>query len=131
LSVDGLSVCSFKCPTNWFDVLPPDTEPEDDPEMKGVVPLITQSEEYDDDIHLPEFSTRAIGYGFGEGDARDEEDRTLRHFVNDVLGNSSTPVSDDDMVAVASDSPPVSDDSDVPQGQDTLVMTSDMTGVQD
>jgi hypothetical protein len=87
-------------------------EPEDAPEMRGAVPLVTKTEEYDEDIHLLPFSTRAIGYGLGEEEARDQAKSTFDHFARDVLGNSSTQVSDD---------------SDVPQGQDTIVVTSCMS----
>jgi hypothetical protein len=75
--------------------------------MKGVVPLITQTEEYDEDLHLQPFSTRAIRYGFGEEEARDEADSKCRRVGQDVLGNSSTPVSEDSEVPKT----PVSNDS--------------------
>jgi hypothetical protein len=104
------------CPTNRFDVLPADTEPEDVLEMHGVVPVIRQTEEYDEDVDLPPFSTGAIGYGFGEEEARDQAEATFNRFSRDVLGNSGAQVSDD---------------SDVSQGQDTIIVTSDMTIVQE
>jgi hypothetical protein len=82
------------CPTEWFDALPADTETEDDPTLQ-LTEVITQGEEWDEDVHLPPFSTRATGYGFGEEEAEETRDRTFRHFAHVVLDSSSTPVSDD------------------------------------
>jgi hypothetical protein len=107
---------STYCPTDRFDVLPAGTEPEDVPEMRGAVPLIMQTEEHDEDIHLPQFSKSAMIYGFEADEAQDQDDATFARFSRDVLGNSSGYVSGD---------------SDVPQGQDTIVMTGDMTIVPD
>jgi hypothetical protein len=103
------------CPTDPFDVLPADTEPEDVPEMRNVVPLIAQTEEYDEDVHLPQFSKGSEGYGLGEEEAQDQADATFNRFSRDVLRNSRAQVSDD---------------SDIPQGQDTIVMTSDMSEIK-
>jgi hypothetical protein len=86
--------------------------------MCGVVPLITQDVEYDEDVHLPPFSTKAVRYGFSEEEARERADTEFNSFSRHVLGNSSAPVSD-------------ISESDILQGQDTIVMTGDMSVVQD
>jgi hypothetical protein len=106
------------CPTNRFDVLPPDTEPEDVLEMRGVDSIITQTDKYDEDVRLLLFTTRAVGYGFGPEEARERADVEFMNFSRNVLGNSSAAVSDDS-------------ESDVPQGQDTIAMTGSMNVVQE
>jgi hypothetical protein len=70
LAARGVKGGSY-CPTNRFDVLPPDTEPEDVPEMRGVDPIITQVDEYDEDVHLPPFGTKETSYGFDQEEARE------------------------------------------------------------
>jgi ribonuclease HI len=47
-------------PRNRFDELPADTEPEDGPELCNMAPVITQTAEWDEDVHVPTFSARAI-----------------------------------------------------------------------
>jgi hypothetical protein len=42
--------------------------------------LITQTEEYDDEFHLPPFSKRAESYGFGAEEVRDRADVTFALF---------------------------------------------------
>jgi hypothetical protein len=42
--------------------------------MRGVVPLITQTEEWDEDVHFPQCSKPAISYGF-EADKAVDLDR--------------------------------------------------------
>jgi hypothetical protein len=84
--------------------------------MRNVVPLITQTEEYDEDVHLPQFSKRAEAYGFEAGEAQDEADETFNRFSRDVLGNSSAVVSDE---------------SDGPHGEDAIVLTGNMGIVQE
>jgi ribonuclease HI len=111
LAMRGVKGSTY-CPTDKFDVLPPDTEREDDPSLPATE-IITQTEEWDEDEHLPTFSSMAIGFGFGEEEAEEVRDRTLRHFLPEVAGNSSTSVSDD------ADPDP---ESDVQQWEDTLII---------
>jgi hypothetical protein len=111
LATRGVRGSTF-CPTDRFDALPADTKPEDVPEMRGVDPLITQTEEYNSEDSMPQFSKAAMTYGFEADEAQDQADATFNRFSRDVLGNSSAQASDD---------------LDVPQGQDTLVVTGDMT----
>jgi hypothetical protein len=106
------------CPTNRFDELPPDTEPEDVPEARDVDSIVKQVDEYDEDTHLPPFSTKAISYGFNQEEIQEQRDAQFAGFSREVLGNSSSVVSDDS-------------ESDVPQSQDTIVMTGDMNVVQE
>jgi hypothetical protein len=117
---DALATKGFKgdsyCPTDRFDALPEDTEPEDIPEMRNVTPLIMQMEECDEEYHLPRFGKAADVCRFEEEEARDHADETFNRFSRDVLGNSS---------AVASD------ESDSPQREDTIVMTGNMSIIQE
>jgi hypothetical protein len=98
------------CPTDWFDELAPDTEQEDDPSIPNTE-VITQTEEWADEEHLPTFGTREIVYGFNEEETAEAaetlaaaeaaehekaQDRGLRHFLHEVMGNSSTPVTEDE-----------------------------------
>jgi hypothetical protein len=95
---------------DWFDELPTDTEQEDDPTIPETE-VITQTEEWADDEHLPSFGIRAQVYGFNaeetaeaaetaEEEARVEQEteheRGIRHFLHDTCDNSSTTVTDDD-----------------------------------
>jgi hypothetical protein len=67
---------SSNCPTNRFGQLPEDTEPEDGPELSRSAPVITQTAEWDEEIHLPPFSTQQKSH------------KTSRmRFSRDVLGN--------------------------------------------
>jgi hypothetical protein len=59
-------------------------------------------------------------FGLREEETEEERDRTLRHFLHDVVGNSSTSVSDD------ADPKP---ESDVQQRKDTFIMTRNMSVV--
>jgi hypothetical protein len=82
----------------------------------NIVPLIMQTEGYDEDVHLPQFSKAAEVYGFEAYEAQDLEESAFNRFSRDALGNSSAQVSDN---------------SDVPQGENTVVVTVDMSAVQD
>jgi hypothetical protein len=102
---------SIYCPIDWFDRLPPDTEEEDDPSIPPTE-RITQTEEFGaDEEHLPSFGTRERVCGFNEEEAGEiseaaaeaeraqqeaERERGIRHFLHDVCGNSSSPVTDDE-----------------------------------
>jgi hypothetical protein len=111
LATRGVKGTSY-CPTDWFDELPPDTgqEEEDDKSILKTE-VITQTDEWADDEHLPSFEMRTEVYGFNAEEAaeageaaeaaelaRTEEirERELRHFLHDTMGNSSTPVTDDE-----------------------------------
>jgi ribonuclease HI len=87
------------CPINWCDQLPDDTETEDDPNTPPTE-VITQTEEFGaDEEHLPSFGTPAVVYGFNDEEAAErveERDRSIRHFLYEQRGNSSTPVSEDE-----------------------------------
>jgi ribonuclease HI len=99
--VDTLATRGVKgntyCPINWFDQLPEDTETEDDPNIPPTE-VITQTEEFGaDEEHLPSFGTPAVVYGFNDEEAAEraeERDRSIRHFLYEQCGNSSTPVSE-------------------------------------
>jgi ribonuclease HI len=90
---------STYCPINWFDQLPEDTETEDDPNIP-LTEVITQTEEFGaDEEHLPSFETPAMVYGFNDEEAAEraeERDRSIRHFLYEQCGNSSTPNSEDE-----------------------------------
>jgi hypothetical protein len=83
---------STYCPTNRLDVLPADTEEEDDPAIPSTE-VITQTYEFGaDDEHLPSFGTPALVFGFNEEEAAEPEEewkRGIRQFAHDLLGNSS------------------------------------------
>jgi hypothetical protein len=97
-------------------VLPADTEPEDVFDMNRVVPIVTQTSEWDEDDSLPPFGSQITSFVLEEDEARDRVESTFAQFSRNVLGNSS---------AVASD------DSDVPQGEHTPVITRGMKVVSD
>jgi hypothetical protein len=93
--------------------------------------LITQTDEWADEEHLPSFGIRAEVYGLNAEEAaeaakeaeavasaRDAEirERELRHFTHDVLGNSSTPVTGDE---------------DYQTGIHTVIMRPGMSVVED
>jgi hypothetical protein len=91
---------STYCPIDCIDQLPADTEEDDDPSIP-LSEVITQTEEFGaDEEHLPSFGTPAIVYVFVEEEAaelaEEERERGIRHFIHDTLGNSSTPVTDDE-----------------------------------
>jgi hypothetical protein len=71
------------------DELPADTEPEDGPELRGVAPVVTQETEWDEDVHLPTFSTPAVSQGFAEEEARDLQATVFNRLSRAILGNSS------------------------------------------
>jgi hypothetical protein len=85
------------CPVSWSDVLPADTETEDDPNIPQTE-LITQTEEFGaDDEHLPSFGTPAVVYGLDEEEAAEraeEREQSIQQFLKDQHDESSTPVSD-------------------------------------
>jgi hypothetical protein len=110
LAPRGIKGSSY-CPTNRFDVLPADTGPEDVFDAQSVIPIVTQVEEWDEEILLPPFSSRVTSLGLEQDEKREIEESTFNSFSRNVLRNSSAPVSDD---------------SDVQQGEDTLVMTGEM-----
>jgi hypothetical protein len=87
------------CPIDWFNQLPADTEEDDDPSIP-LTEVITQTEEFGaDDVHLPEFGTPAVVYGFGVEEAADveeERERGINTFLHRTCDNSSTPVSDNE-----------------------------------
>jgi ribonuclease HI len=89
------------CPVSWFDVLPADTETEDDPNISQTE-LITQTEEFGlDDEHLPSFGTPAVVYGPNDEEAAEraeERERRIQEFLKNQQDESSTPVSDDEQV---------------------------------
>jgi hypothetical protein len=90
-----------------------DTESEDGPELRGEIPVITQTEEWDEDIHVPTFSTQAISYGLAQEEALDQQAEVFDRFSREVLGNSSVEAS--------------ADESDEPaQGEHTIVMMGNM-----
>jgi hypothetical protein len=68
---------SSYCPTNRFDVLPADTEPEDDRRVQYDEPVITQTDDLDEDEHLPTFSSPAICYGLEADDPQDIQAQRL------------------------------------------------------
>lgn len=57
-------------------------------------PVITQTVEWDEDVHLPMFGTQATSYGFAEEEAQEQQEATLNRFSRDSLGNSSADVSE-------------------------------------
>jgi hypothetical protein len=73
-------------------------------------------DEWDEDVHFPTFSTKADSQRLEGEEANDVAESTSSRFSRDVLRNSSAQVSDD---------------SDVPQGEDTIVVTRDMSIVQE
>jgi ribonuclease HI len=87
------------CPINWFDQLPEDTETEDDLNIPPTE-IITQTDEFGaDEEHLPSFGTLAVVHGLNNEEAaerEEERDRSIRHFLYEQCGNSSTPVSEDE-----------------------------------
>jgi ribonuclease HI len=116
LATRGVKGTTF-CPTNRFDALPADTEPEDDLRLQGMAPVITQTDEWDEDEHLPTFSVRATSQGVAEDEDRNRKDAMFNRFSRDVLGNSSAEV-------------PENSDSELPaQWEHTVVMTGDMSVV--
>jgi hypothetical protein len=82
----------------------------------GVVQVITQTSEWVDETQPPTFSARVVSLGLEQDEKQDIDDSEFRNFARNVLGNSSTPVSDD---------------SDVQQGEDTVVMTGETQVVPD
>jgi hypothetical protein len=83
---------STYCPTNRFDVLPADTEEEDDPAIPSTE-VIAQTDEFGaDDEHLPSFGAPALVFDFNDEEAaelEEELERGIRQFAHDMLGNSS------------------------------------------
>jgi hypothetical protein len=106
------------CPTDWFDKLPPDTEQEDDPSIPASE-IITQTEELADEEHLLSFGIRAESFGFNAEETEEvaeERNREARHCAHFVWGNSSTSVTEDE---------------DIQGGTNTVIMTSEMSVVDD
>jgi ribonuclease HI len=130
LATKGVKGTTY-CPIDWFDKLPPDTEEEDDPTIPPSE-VIMQTDEFGaDDEHRPELGTRAKVYGFNEEEAAEvaeaaeeavraeqeaERERSIRHFLHDPCDNSSTTVTDDE---------------DLSNTGGTLVITPEMTVVND
>jgi hypothetical protein len=81
--------------------------------LRGAIPVITQTAEWDEDEHVPIFSTQAISYGFA---ALDCQAAVFSRFSREILGNSNAEASTDDS------------DSDIPaQGEHTMIVTGDMS----
>jgi hypothetical protein len=101
LATKGVKGGSY-CPATCFDVLPEDTETEDDPNIP-LTEVITQTEEFGaDEEHLPQNGTWAVSLGLNEEEAADrqeERERGIQQFAHDVLGNSSTNGSEDEAVS--------------------------------
>jgi hypothetical protein len=85
-------------------------------DAQGTVPDITQTDEWDEDVHLPSFSSRVTSLGLEAHEAQDRAESTFDRFSRDVLVNSSAAMSDD---------------SDGPQGEHIPVMMSGMRTVSD
>jgi ribonuclease HI len=115
LATRGVTASSC-CPTNRFDVLPEDTEPDDVFDSQSAVPVITHTDEWDDESQPPTFSAHVTSLGLEQDDQQDVQELTFRDCSRNVLGNARAQASDD---------------SDVQQGEDTLVMTWKMQVVPD
>jgi hypothetical protein len=98
LATRGVKGGSY-CPVSYYDVLPADTETEDDPNIPQTE-VITQTDEFGaDEEHLPEFGiwVKSWGLNVEEGAERAEErERSIRQFAHDQLGNSTAPTSEDE-----------------------------------
>jgi hypothetical protein len=101
LATRGVKGGSY-CPVSWFDILPEDTETEDDPNIP-TSEVITQTEEFGaDEEHLPQNGTTAVVYGFNEEEAaeiQEERERGVQQFAHDFLGKSSAEGSEDEGVS--------------------------------
>jgi hypothetical protein len=87
---------STYCPTTQYEEIPTDSDKEDDPEMNGVIPLIRQDDEWDDEIHFPTFSTAVASQDQEEETSQEQRDRQFQHFSPNILGSPSAEVTYDD-----------------------------------
>jgi ribonuclease HI len=88
LATRGVNGKSY-CPTTLYNVLPPDTESEDDPNIPQTE-VITQTDEFGaDEEHLPESGTWMRSWGLNEEEASElaeEREPSIKQFAHDQLG---------------------------------------------